>query len=801
MPAIDTASLCHVFGVRHLSPMGAWQLREFLDAVKPQAVLIEGPSDAASLLDDVVRKGTVPPIGILAFSDSLPVRTFVYPLARYSPEYQAILWAKENKVDCEFIDLPSEVFLGLQDRQYRRLESASRNPEPEDASDSADSGPASTGPPPIDTENDAPTAGEPALEPIVSRGSLYQQLAVLAGEQDYESYWERNFEHNTCLDSYRQTSMELGRQLREIDRDTASDAAENLVREAYMRRQIQATIDRGISPDKIVAIVGAFHAPVLSSEHGAMSDQELQQLPRLASNLTLMPYSYFRLSSQSGYGAGNEAPAYYELLWEALSARELSHLPARYLSLVVRHQRDSGTHRSTAEVIEAVRLANSLSALKDGIAPTLNDLRDAAVTLIGHGQRASIAQSLAQVDIGTAIGSLPDGVSQTSIQADFNHQLNDLKLVKYRTAVRQLLSIDLRENRRAKTAAAAFLDLHRSSFLHRLHLLGIQFASPVASRQASSTWAEKWELQWTPESEITLVESVLLGESIELAAGFKFKTLLDDATTVSQAASAIATACRCGMLQAMEQARTRLQALASQSSDFVAVAEASAELAGIIKYGDVRQFDASPLRPLIETLFVQGALALMTVAHCDNAAARDLMTAMEALNRVSLEFHDLVDEPLWIAELHQLSDSDDRNPLLSGYACAMLLERDQIDNAQLAREVSRRLSPGAPADLGAGWFEGLSRRNRYALLARQPLWQQLADYVNSLDDEQFRRALVFLRRAFGEFSPQEKQSIAENLGQHWGVDQDLASEILNQPLSETETEALDELNDFDFGEF
>ena len=49
--------------------------------------------------------------------------------------------------------------------------------------------------------------------------------------------------------------------------------------------------------------------------------------------------------------------------------------------------RETGTHRSTAEVIEGVRLARTLAALKDGSAPTLRDLRDAAVTLIGHGDR------------------------------------------------------------------------------------------------------------------------------------------------------------------------------------------------------------------------------------------------------------------------------------------------------------------------------------------------------------------------------------------------------------------------------
>jgi hypothetical protein len=128
------------------------------------------------------------------------------------------------------------------------------------------------------------------------------------------------------------------------------------------------------------------------------------------------------------------------------------------------------------------------------------------------------------------------------------------------------------------------------------------------------------------------------------------------------------------------------------------------------------------------------------------------------------------------------------------------LERGWIDNDRLSREVSRRLSPGISADLGAGWFEGLAKRNRYALIARQSLWEQLDQYIGSLDEQEFRRSLVFLRRAFGDFSPQEKRSIAENLAQLWGVTADEAAEVLDGPLSESEEQALSDMNDFDFGD-
>jgi hypothetical protein len=777
----------NVFGVRHLSPMGAWHLRRFLDQRQPELLLIEGLSDAAALVPQITRSGTKPPIAILAYTDSLPVRTLVYPLAKYSPEYQAMRWADEHDARVDFIDLPSDIFLALQDIEFELL--SRRRKEIVEEAERSKSDPGATEPP--QSTESAPPAPERPL-------SIYEQCALRAGEADYETYWERHFEHNLSDDAYRLAAYELGQSLRELEPDTLRWRAENLVREAYMRRRIEQAIAAGRDPDKIVAVVGAFHAPVLTGEFPAMTDDELASLRRRASKLTLMPYSYFRLSSQSGYGAGNRAPSYFELLWESLEQGDLAALPSRYLTLVVRHLRDAGTHRSTAEVIEGVRLANTLSALKDGLAPTLADLRDSAVTLIGHGELALVKEAIARVDVGTAIGELPEGVSRTSIQADFEREVARLKLEKYKTTVQQDVSLDLRENRQAKSAEAAFLDLNRSTFFHRLRILGVSFVTPKRTVQQSATWAEKWILQWTPESEIQLIEAVLLGETVELATGYKFSTALEACVSIGQAAELVSDACQCGLMKAMEEARKRLQELSAASSELTAIAHAAHVLGQVVRYGDVRKFDTAPLLPLVEELFVQGALALHSAAGCDNEAAVQMVVAIDEMNQVALEHSEHIEEPMWIDALQRLSDSDDRNPLLSGYACAILLERGLIANEALTREVSRRLSPGVPADLGAGWFEGLSKRNRYALLARQLLWAQLADYISSLDDEHFRRSLVFLRRAFGNFSAREKRQIAENLAEHWGVSADAASEAIEQHLTEAEEKKLADLNDFNF---
>ncbi len=57
---------------------------------------------------------------------------------------------------------------------------------------------------------------------------------------------------------------------------------------------------------------------------------------------------------------------------------------------------------------------------------------------------------------------------------------------------------------------------------------------------------------------------------------------------------------------------------------------------------------------------------------------------------------------------------------------------------------------------------------------------------------------MFLRRAFEEFSPAEKDSIAENLGEIWGLNGAEVSEIVNAVLDTASQEQIEALDDFDF---
>jgi hypothetical protein len=771
----------HYWGIRHLSPAGAYHLLRLLKEVKPTAILIEGPSDAGHLASQLVARGVVPPIAMLAYTEQLPVRTLLYPFADYSPEYQALLWAQRNGCHAAFIDLPTGVSLAL--NELRRMPTPASGEPADDA----------------DEPNEGASFGS------IQR-DLYARIAELSGEPDYESYWERCYEHLLTPEAYQQAIIHFSSELREMTEEielrvAPQEVAYNEIREAYMRRRIHDTIaSGGHQADKVVVISGAHHTPALSMRLPIMTDEEMKHLPRVPTRMTLMPYSYYKLSSHSGYGAGNIAPAYYELLWQSMQKGELDKLPILYMSAAAQQLREQGTWRSTASVIEGVRLAEALASMHGGSLPTWRDLRDAATVLFGYGELSVVAEALARIDIGTAIGSLPEGVSQTPVQDDLNRQLKRLKLEKYKSLVSADLELDLRENRRVKSEEAAYLDLNRSVFLHRLLTLGIRFARKGHVRQTDATWAEHWVLQWSPEAEIETVESTLKGETIELAASYVIHEELLACTDIASAAKLIRKSCNCGLPQVMGQATHALQQLAVDAGNFEQIAMTVHELSILLQYGSIRRIDTESLVPLLQQLFLRGTLLLLEAAGCNDDAAAGMVSAIHAMNTAAHEHFQEVDEQLWWAKLKELAARDDRNAKLSGYAFSILLERHEAGEEECAQEVSRRLSPGIPADIGAGWFEGLSMRNRYGLLSRPYLWRELDAYIGSLEDEPFKRSLVFLRRAFGSFEPREKAAIAELLGDLWGAGADTVGEALQQPLNEEEKVQLDELNDFDFGD-
>jgi len=189
------------FGIRHFSPAGAYFVRQFLDKIKPDLVLIEGPADFDFLIDDIVSKKLVPPFAIMAYTKEAPIDTILYPFAEYSPEYQAIIWARENNKECRFFDLESDIMLG-----FGRTDD--------------------------DTKDEETISKEPEKN---------------KSDVDMEGFWERNLEQSENMDAYRAGSALFGESLRKDTKSDDKSFARDIIRESFMKRKINEYIKKGFA--------------------------------------------------------------------------------------------------------------------------------------------------------------------------------------------------------------------------------------------------------------------------------------------------------------------------------------------------------------------------------------------------------------------------------------------------------------------------------------------------------------------------------------------------------------------------
>src|SRR5690606_17627900 len=141
---------------------------------------------------------------------------------------------------------------------------------------------------------------------------------------------------------------------------------------------------------------------------------------------------------------------------------------------------------------------------------------------------------------------------------------------------------------------------------------------------------------WSVEAEIELVESALRGETVELAAAFTLKERIDECQTIEEAGKLIEAACLCGMPASVELAVSALQRLAIDASSVSEIAATIHSLSAVIRYGNIRKLDYTPLVPIVQQLFLRACLIMEDSCNCDNKAVGAVIQAIAILNEASL---------------------------------------------------------------------------------------------------------------------------------------------------------------------
>jgi hypothetical protein len=712
-----------VYGIRHHGPGCARSLASALARWRPDCVLVEGPPDANELLPLAADPQMQPPVALLGYVADRVESSVFYPFAAFSPEWVAMQWALANSAVLRFIDLPLSL-------QLAEVATAAAENEGEDA---------------------ASEQAEPEVDAREAEETAWRELCEAGGFADSEALWDRLVETRAeDGDSEGEPLFEAVQELMaELRRDLPEPTGRELRREAHMRGEIRRALKEG--HERIAVVCGAWHAPVLREvAKGVGADAAaLKGLAKCKVATTWIPWSFGRLTRASGYGAGVASPGWYA----HLHARPEGGV-ARWLAESAQVFRGHDLDVAPSHVIEAVRLADTLATLRGFPQPSLAECLEAMQTIYCNGDPAPMEFLARELLVGERMGTVPESVAEPALSADLRAEQKRLRLKV--EASQRTLDLDLRND----------TDLERSHLLHRLGILGVHWGllqdDPRRAR-AKNTFHEIWSLAWSPENALALIEAGRFGNAVPRAANNALLERCAAANAIPQVAGLLEQALRADCGESVPALSAKLDALAAGSNDVPGLMAALAQLAPVLRYGDVRRTDVGSLRVMLghyaERICIGLPLAASNIAdELADQLAPLLAGCEQAMRLLANEGLDIGED--WQRTLRLLAASGATHSLLAGRAVRLLIGRDALAPEESAQLLSQELSPGVAA-AQARWLEGLLAEGGLFLIHDPRLLALLDDWLRALPAAQFEATLPIARRAFSSLSKPERRQIGQ----------------------------------------
>lgn len=731
------------YGIRHHGPGSARAVVQELDRQRPDILLVEGPPEADDLVRWVADGGLEPPVALLGYAVDDPRRAAFWPFAVFSPEWQAIRWAVRNGVPVRFFDLPYAFRLTAGRRlaiapPERATPDPAAGPQaPPGASPGAHEGPGAASP----SAEEGPGGVEPGAgdEAPVRPVDPIGELAAAAGYDDPERWWEDVVEHRGL------PAFEAIAEAMTAIRETSPEDPEDLVREAYMR-----TVLREVrrSSDNIAVVCGAWHVPALNRKVAVKDDAALLKGRRKAKvAFTWVPWTYGRLASWSGYGAGVRSPGWYHHLFTTADE-----VVPRWLVDAAQVLRAEGVPTSSAHVIEATRLAEALATLRGRPLAGLAEVTEAAEAVMCDGEPLRTELIGRRLVVGERLGGVPDDMPAVPLARDLATQQRSLRLKP--EALERTLELDLRRE----------IDLGRSRLLHRLRVIDVPWGEPDTGRRGTGTFREQWRLRWQPEFAISLVESSMWGTTVVAAATARLTDAAARAGTLGDVTALVEQCLLADLTDAYGPVLAALDTRAALDADVNHLMAALPALARTLRYGDVRRTDVAGLASVTAGLLGRICAGLPSAAgSLSDEAAKELR---DHIDKVQAAIGLLDDDALrerWLTTLASVAGRSDLHGLLAGRLTRLLLDAGRLDTAEVRRRLRLPLTVGTPPAHAAAWVEGFLAGGGLLLVHDDDLLELLDDWLADIAGDAFDDVLPLLRRTFGAFASGERRAIGDRI--------------------------------------
>jgi hypothetical protein len=711
------------YGIRHHGPGCARSLRAALQQLQPECVLIEGPAGAEPLLAHLLEPELQPPVALLSHATEQPQLAVFHPYAVFSPEWQAMAWAARAGVPMRFIDVPAAVSLGWQQRD--RGQAASEGP---------------CGPIVGDASHDGQADDESADGEDVPHDPL-DWLARAAGYGDGETWWNHMVEERGDGEGLFDAIAHAMTQVREhAPQRPRADQAREDAREAHMRSAIRNARKEGF--ERIAVVCGAWHVPALADPGTAAADARLLKgLPRLKTQTTWVPWTYQHLAVRSGYGAGVSAPGWYDYLWH--SGHVHHERAVGWYARVARLLREHGLDCSSAHLIESVRLADALAAMRERPAPGLEEISEATRSVICSGDDTPMRLIADRLLVGDALGEVPSTVPTVPLQRDLEAQQKRLRLKP--EALARTLDLDLRNE----------TDLERSHLLHRLALLGVGWGEiATVGRSARGTFHEVWTLAWQPQFQVELIVASRYGQTLLLAASQRAVEQARQAEKLPTLAALVDRVLLASLPEAVAAVAAELEA------------RAAVDAANVYRYGNVRRTDTAQVAHLFDSMLLRACIGLpLALSDLDGDAAEAARETLLAADRAIALRQGGEQTQAWHRALSRATASEATAPLLHGLCARLLLDNSAVGEADAQLQLQRNLSLGAEPLAAAQWLEGFLNRNAAVLLHGDAMWTLIDGWLNGLNDEHFVRVVPLVRRTFAQFEAADRRDLGVRVKQ------------------------------------
>lgn len=705
-----------ILGVRHHGAGSAQYVQEVLKQLKPDLILVEGPPEMEAMARWVGDKALKPPVAVLCYDQENTEQAAFYPFAVYSPEWVALAYANNKQVPFRMMDLPLAIRWQM-DREIRP---------------------------------DAATT-EDATEMV---GATFEKsplayFAELAGYDNSDLWWEDLFENRYLpkqAEAHFEAVLLTMQTLRESGLPSALDA-ENHYREAYMAQYIREAQQEMYS--NIVVVCGAWHAPALldlektEAEHYAI----LNSLPKskVKVDASWVPWTNERLTWWSGYGAGIESPGWYNHLWDYPKDTR----GVQWLAGVARLFRNKKVDVSTAHVIEAARLAESLAALRERARPGLWELNEATIAVMCMGEAIQMELLKKELIVGRVIGKVPKDLPKLPLHADFEQYIDKLRLPQ--PDGKKFLELDLRKD----------IDLRRSIFFFRLNVLEVNWAFQTGVR-SRGTFKEGWELKWRAEVVLQIVDKGIWGNTFDEAANKFLISKADASNSIADLSEYIRQAIPAELFVAIDHLLLKINELSAVVADIQQLMAAIGPLSHVSRYGNVRGTDLQTVGRVVESMLLRVCVGLPTACYgMDEQSAQSMFKLIRSVHDAVrlIENPELMEQ--WQGVLKILADKEGIPAIIRGCTGRLLFDAQVVSREETAIQFGLALSNGTQAIESAAWLEGFLSGSGTILIFDPHLWNLLYRWMAELEDETFQHMLPILRRTFAHFPAAERKQIGE----------------------------------------